>query len=84
MSDQGVFFLILSICVIIITGVVVYVARGVVLTLRRLDSILADVEATTHDIDSVRQGVKTGVLSLVSSYLDRSQKDQGGDSNEKR
>ena len=84
MSDQGVFFLILSICVIIITGVVVYVARDVVLTLRRLDSILADVEATTHDIDSVRQGVKTGVLSLVSSYLDRFQKDQGGDSNEER
>lgn len=73
------FFLVISICAIITTGVIVYVARELVNTLRRFDSVLADVEATTHDINSIRQGVKTGVLSLASSYLDRIQTGQGGE-----
>ena len=82
MSNLDILYLVLTICAVIITGVIVYVAKDLVTTLRRLDSVLADVEATTHDINTIREGVKTGFLSLASSLIDNLQKNKGGDINE--
>jgi hypothetical protein len=67
MSDLSLFLLIASICIVIITGTIVYVAKDFVLTLRKLQTVLEDVEETTNDINTVKNGIKYGIVSIISN-----------------
>ena len=74
MSDTSLFLLVASICIVIITGVIVYVARELVITLRQTQAVLEDVEETTNDINTVKNGFKVGILSLISSFTENKSK----------
>lgn len=81
MPDTNLFLLIASVCIVIITGAIVYIARELVITLRQTQAVLEDIEETTNDINTVKNGFKVGILSLFSSFVDSQKKklDEGGD-----
>ena len=65
---------IIAICVVIITGMIIYVACVLVISLKKLQSTLDLIEDTASDINLVKNGIKAGILSLVSLLIDRMQK----------
>ena len=73
MPDTSMFYTILAICAVIITGVLIFVAIEVVRTLKQLQVIMDDIEETTNDINTIKNGFKAGFLSLASSAIDKMQ-----------
>jgi len=78
-------YTIVSISAVVITAIIVYVGYILAQTLQTAQSILEDVEDTTHDIKSLKNGVKVGILSISRGILDKyisSSIPKGGDKDE--
>lgn len=54
---------------ILITGAVIYVAYHLVNALKSIKEVADDVRDTTSDIHAVKEGLKVGALTLVSTIL---------------
>ncbi len=74
MEQPNLLYTILSISAVVITTVIVYVGYYLVQTLKKVDSTMEVVEGTAQDIDTVRNGIKTGILTLTSNFIDSLQK----------
>lgn len=80
MSDDQI-LTIAGICMVIITACVVYVSYYIVQTLKKANNTMAVIEETANDVNLVRNGVKTTVLSAINRFV---QSQGGGDSNESK
>ena len=65
---------IIAICVVIITGIIIYIAYVFVTSLKKLRTTLDLIEDTANDINLIKNGIKSGILSFVSLLIDRIQK----------
>jgi len=74
--DTQQFLVITAICMVILTGAVVYIAIYVVKVLKSVDETAKIAAQTARDIDAVRNGIKTGILSLVGGFIDQLQTKQ--------
>ncbi len=73
--SQDQIFTIAGICIVIITACVVYVSYYVVQALKKANNTMAVIENTANDVDLVRNGVKTTILSAINRFV----QSQGGD-----
>ena len=73
------FLTIVAICTIVVTASVAYVSYMLVLILRKATLTLDLIEDTANDINFVKNGLKTGLLTLASGFIDHLQR-KGGES----
>lgn len=64
---------ILTICAVIITASIVFVAYIIFTSIKKFQSALSLVDDTVRDIASVRSGVKTMILSMANKYIEKLQ-----------
>ena len=75
MADLNLFYTVLAICAVIITGTLLFVGIELIKTLKQAQVIMDDIEETTNDFNTIKNGVKAGVLSLASAAIDKFQKE---------
>lgn len=64
-------YTILAICAVVTTSIIVYVGYILANTLKIAQKILEDVEDTTHDVRTLKDGVKFGVLKILKNSIDK-------------
>lgn len=64
-------YTIFSICAVIITAVIVYLAYNLVDTIKTTNKILSEVEETTNDINTLKNSMKNGMVGFAGALLTR-------------
>ena len=73
MSDH-LLLIIITICVVLITAVMIGIGYFLVYSFKKLQTTLDLVEETANDVSLVKKGVKSGILSLLSLLIEGAQK----------
>jgi hypothetical protein len=78
MISQNFLYYSLAIGFLILVGFLSYAAFNLSKTLKETTSILTKVDDVAKDVDDLKNGIKSGILTLISMFIKK-----GGDNNVK-
>lgn len=78
MISQNFLYCSLAIGFLILVGFLSYAAFNLSKTLKEATSILTKVDDVAKDVDELKNGIKSGILTLISMFIKK-----GGDKNVK-
>jgi hypothetical protein len=70
MSNE-IFNYVVSLCFIVIAGCTVYMAVRLTATITRINHILDEIKGVTDEIEIFKQGIKMGLVQLITSLVSR-------------
>lgn len=79
--DTALFLTVIAICAVVLTAAAVFVTYYLIRVLKSAEEVSKVAAETASDFNTVRNGIKAGVLSLLSEFINQLQKNQikGGD-----